>query len=548
MPIVRGISTLLVSFIISIAILSIFIYIFINMVASMYSGFLHFRNVVRYSQLHEVSQLVVDRTIDRVYIFNLGPSDIAIDQVIVIDQASRIEAKKVFELCNSSLIPVYTVAACDPGYEYIAVVTLDGAVIYPRTPVKRIYQLRANATYIIPIIFSIKNPEDLRTEFDVDLRLIAKPYTNADIRFRGIKSEKLILLPPGQESEFYNARVSTGSSGLAFGVVVIGYDPSWIIEKTANQNSDTPPRFTVLIAGPGFTGTEKITINRREYTLSGNGFRILINNFSGVIQIKHRDSVIACSSSIPNQCSGVPLPAIGPWYYGTTDSNLNLRIYLNGTASYLARFMRMASGNSPTGETSYYPYLFIGDFDGNGINDVIFVTEDAYYGGSSSINDRYGNDDLSDWSTTPLILRLPQVGKSLGSPDGSIDGKTFAGIALYINIFFHDNSHPDENQLEDIDKTDWLLRILLVDEDGNEYIVREYRYQEICNYHKTYITDFGKDNYFVKLSQSIYVPIPSSEGRYWVAIAFQDPYATGPRNDADITVGVEFIGAIPFLR
>lgn len=550
MLVARGISTLLVSFVISIAILSIFTYIFINMAASMYSGSLYFRNIVRYSQLHEVSQLIVDRTVDKVHIFNLGPSDITVDQIIVIDQANRIETKRSSELCNSSLIPAYTVAACDPGYEYIAVVTLDGAVIYPQTPIKKVHPLRANATYIIPITFSIKNPEDLRTEFDVDLRLIAKPYTRerANIDFRGIKSEKLILLPPGQESEFYNAEVSTERSGLAFGVVVVGYDPSWVIEKTANPNSDTPPRFTVLINGPGFTGTEKITINRKTYTLSGNGFRILINNFSGTIRIVSENRVVACSSSTPNQCSGISLPAIGSWYYGTTDSSLNLKIYINGTAGYLARFMRMASENSPTGETSYYPYLFIGDSDGNGINDAIFVTEDAYYGDSSRTNDRYGNDDISDYSTAPLVLRLLQVGKSLGSQDGSIDGKIFAGIALYMNIFFHDNSHPDENQLGDIDRTDWVLRVLLIGEDGSEYIIREYRYQEICNYHKTRITDFGRDNYFVKLSQSIYVPIPSSEGRYWVAIAFQDPYGTGSTNDADITVGVEFIGAIPFFR
>lgn len=549
MPVVRGISTLLISFIISITILSIFTYILINLATSIYSGSLHFRNIVRYSQLHEVSQLIMNRTIDMVYMFNLGPSDIVIDQIIVIDQANRIEAKKSFELCSSSLIPVYTAIACDPGYEYIAVVTLDGAVIYPQTPIKKIYPLRANATHIIPITFSINNLEKLQTEFDVDLKLIAKPYTKdrANIGYRGIKSEKLILLPPGQESEFYNAIVSTDDRGLAFGVVAIGYDPSWIMEKTINQSSDTPPRFTILISGPAFTGTERITINRRTYTLSGNGFRILINNFSGVIQIKRGNNIIACSSSIPNQCSGVSLPAIGSWYYGTTDSDLNLRIYLNGTAGYLAKFMRMASGESPTGETSYYPYLFIGDVDGNGINDIVFITEDAYYGSSSSINDRYRNDDLSDWSTAPLILKLLQVGRSLGSSDGSIDGKKFAGITLYVNIFFHDNSYPDENQLEDIDRTDWVLRILLIGEDGSEYIVREYRYQEICNYHKTRITDFERDNYFVKLTQSIYVPIPSSS-RYWVAIAFQDPYGTGPRNDSDITIGVEFIGAIPLFR
>ncbi|MCS7110958.1 MAG: hypothetical protein N3D82_03470 [Ignisphaera sp.] len=543
----RGISTLLVSFLLSIAVLSILTYIFINIAASMQSSSLGFRNIIRYSQLHEVVQIVVNRSVDGVHLFNLGPSDAAVDQVIVLDPVNNVESREGLELCNSSVIPAYRAIACDPGYEYLAIITRDGAVIHIQTPARKAYPLKANATYIVPITFLIKNPEDLQPEFNVSHRLVAKPYTRerANIRFAGVKSDKLLLLPPGQD-EFFNATVSTDSSGLPFGVAIIGYDPSWIKVKMANPGSDAPPRFTVMISGPGFSG-EKIRIGGREYTLSGNGSRILINNFSGVIQVRRGGSVIACSSSLPNQCGGISLPALGSWYYGSTDSGINLRIYLSGSASYVARFMRMSSGNSPTGETSYYPYLFVGDADGNGVNEVIFTTEDAYYGSSSATNDRYGNDDLSDYSTQPLVLKLLQIGKSLGSPDGSIDGRNFAGVALYINIFFHDNSHPDEDQLSDNDRTDWVLRILLIGEDGSEYIVREYRYQEICNYHKTRITDFGRDNYFVKLSQSIYVPIPSGD-RYWIAIAFQDPYATGTTNDADITVGVEFIGAIPFSR
>lgn len=553
----RGISTVVISFLLSIAILSVFTYILTNITASMHSASLGFRNIVRYSQLHEVVQIIVNRSMDRVYLLNIGSSDAVIDQVVVVNPVNQMESRKIFELCNSSIIPAYRTIACDPGYEYVAAITRDGAIIHFQTPIRRAYPLKVNSTYIIPITFTIKSPEELKQEFDVDYKLVAKPYTRerASVGFRGVKSDKLLLLPPGQESEFFNASVSTESGGLRFGAAIIGYDPSWVRAKAANPNINIPPRFTVMISGPGFSGVEKIRIGGRTYTLSGNGFRILINNFSGVIQIKQGDRAVACSSSIPNQCGNIPLQAIGTWYYGSTDdSGLNLRIHLSGSASYIAKFMRMASGDSPTGETSYYPYLFIGDIDGNGVNDAILTTEDALYGSTDRdrTNDRYGNDDLSDYSTTPLVLKLLQIGSALGSPDGSIDGKRFAGVALYINIIFHDNSHPDEDQLRDVDRTDWVLRILLIDGSGAEYIVREYRYQEICNYHKTRVTDFGRDNYFVKISQSIYVPIPS-EDRYWIAIAFQDPYWREYRNnayinDADITVGVEFIAAVPFTR
>ncbi|MEM1525956.1 MAG: hypothetical protein QXH10_00780 [Ignisphaera sp.] len=545
----KGVSTAIVSFVLSIVILAIFTYIFINVSTSTFTRSLGFRNIVKYSQLHEIAQIVLNKSSNRVFLTNIGSSDIILDQIIVKISADSVEARSAQDVCNSYIIPAFESIECNPSYEYIAVITVDGVILYPKIPEQRTYLVTVNTTYIIPITFSIRNPEYLREEFGVPLQLIAKPYTKdrANINFMGIKSDKLLLLPPGQESEFENAIVKTDSDGVAFGVVAIGYDPSWVIEKMSSPNEFIPPRFIIMIGGPGFTGNEYIEINNRRYTLTGAGYRILINNFTGVIQIKRGNNVIACSSTSLNMCSGVGLPALGFWYYGSTDSDLNLRLYLNGNATYIAKFMRIASGNSPTGESSYYPYLFIGDIDGNGLNDLVFITEDALYGSSNKINDSYGNDDLSDWSTTPLILKLLHVGRTLGSPDGSIDGRIYAGLTLYINIFFHDNSHPDENQLQDIDRTDWILRILLIDEYNSTYVIREYRYQEICNYHKTYISDFGRDNYFAKISQSIYINIPTTR-RYWVAVAFQDSYRSGRTNDADFTVGIEFIGVIPFYR
>jgi len=38
-------------------------------------------------------------------------------------------------------------------------------------------------------------------------------------------------------------------------------------------------------------------------------------------------------------------------------------------------------------------------------------------------------------------------------------------------------------------------------------------------------------------------------GKYWIAVAFQDPYRSdGNTNDADVTAGVEIIAAVPFSR
>ncbi|MEM4552890.1 MAG: hypothetical protein QXI86_01465 [Ignisphaera sp.] len=563
----KGISTAFISFMISLVVLVVSTYVILNMMHSAYTSSIAFRNIVRYSHSHEIHQLVLNKTMNSVEIKNIGSSDIVIDKMIIKDYTGSIQIMDAINIvsqgiCSSYVIPTYRAITCRRDYEYIAIVTPGGTVVDIHEPLIKAYAVRANTTYMISITFdNIKSPEDLQEIFDVDRSLIAKPYTKdrAQVRYRGVKSSKLLLLPPGQEAEFINAIVETESSGVAFGVAVIGYDPSWVREKMNKPNEDIPPRFTIMIAGPGFTGQEKITIGGKQYTLTGNGYRIVINNYTGVIQIKKGNTIIACSSTVPSGCSGIALPAIGAWYYGTTDESINLRIYLNGFATYVARFMRMASDESVTGESSYYPYLFIGDIDGNGLNEIIFITEDAYYGDSSRTNDMYGNDDLSDWTTVPLTLKLLQIGRALGSDDGSIDGSVYSGVALYMNIFFHDNSHPDENQLRDIDRTDWVLRILLIDRDNNEYIVREYRYQEICNYHKTRVTDFGRDNYFAKISQSIYVPLPST-GRYWIAVAFQDSYSYETRsrpgqrnvvdfiNDVDFTVGLEFIGVVPFYR
>ena len=542
MEVKRGVSTLILSFLFALIILTIFVFTSLQMLSSTFYRSIGFKNAIRYIQSSETSNIAVVYSVNSVTLINLGSRDIPLDGIVIYD----VTGPKTLEpetLCGGNILRTGSQLSCNPSYKYIAIITKDGAIIYPQARLAK--YVNTNSTVVIPISFSIKTPDELGKLFDVDESIIRKPYTrNFSIDIRGVKSDKLLLLPPGQGGEFYNAIVSTDNNGMRFGVVYIGYDPSWIIERS--KGLETPPRFTIIINGPGFPG-ERITFGTREITLSGNGFRLLINNFTGTIKILKGSNVIACSSTNADSCTGVKLSALGPWYYGSTETSLNLRLYLDGIASYAAYFQRQASQNSPSGETSYYPYLFVGDFDGNNLIDIVFITEDAYYGSSDRKNDFYGNDDLNDWSTIPLVLKLNNIGRALGSSDGSIDGSIYSGVMLYINIFFHDNSYPDINQLVDNDRTDWILRILVIDESGNEYIVREYRYQEICNYHKTLIEDFEKDNYYVKISQTVYVPMPGP-GKYWIAIAFQDPYGSGNTNDADVTAGIEIIAAVPFSR
>jgi len=561
----RAVSSLILGFLISTIMLSILMYIFMDIQRYRAAYTSSYENIAKYISRYSDINIDVTTFGGTVIIRNMGLRDTAIEY-LVLEKNNGIQINKTF----IALSPGNIISIDLGSWNLVSIVTSDGMVFHPSK--QNVETPRTDVVPVTSITFNnIRYTDDLTEEFGVPPNMVSTAYTRDRRDIYGMTGERLLLLPAGQQQGIWNSStpfsVYTDDSGIRFGVAVIGYDPIWVAKNASGIK--TPPQFRIMIAGPAFTGQDKIYIDRTNPLTGGRGFRLFINNFTGVIKICRGEcsssNVIACSSSLPGYCGNAARNATGFWYYGSTDSDLNLRLYINGLATYAAYYMRISSDQAGVGETSYNPYLFIGDIDGNGLSDIVFVTEDAYYGSYNSIDDYYDNNDLSDWSTVPLRLVLLQVGRSLGSIDGSIDGSQYAGVYLLLNIFFHDNSYPDEQQLQDIYRTDWVLRVVLVGEDGSTYIVREYGYPELCNYHKTRITDFIDDNYFVKISQSIYVSIPPT-GRYWIAIEFQDPYSKelvpieyrypggGRRrvnfsyNDVDVTVGIEFIGAIAFLR
>lgn len=513
----------------------------INSLVNLYSSALD--ESMRHLSQYRMGQIIINRTGDYILFTNIGPSDIVVDKVVIRTITGDIEVKDVTTLCDHRVIPSMGNIRCSfTRGEYIAFILPDGVVLYPEEPLIRAQHLVFNSTRIILSMFDVGTMGDLQARFNVTPELIAKPYPTgrAVSNYTGMNSTFIPLL----QWEFNNTSIVTPSTGIPFGIVVVGLDPSWVVQRAQNPQLELPPRFSILLAVPRIN--ETIQISGQTYGFPSNGARLVINNFTGTIRIIANNTVIACSSSMQGICN-VNKSAIGLWYYGL---RLGMRIQLNGTASYIGNYTRSSPSSSPTRSTSYLPYLFIGDIDSNGSNDLLFITEDVNYGTNDAVNDRdtWNSIDIVDWSTRPLVLRLTQIGVELGSPDGSIDGRVIGGLILFINVIFHDNSFPDDNQLNDIQRTDWVLRILLIDENGNEILIREYRYQEICLYHKTLVVDFDRDNYFTKISQSIFVNIPEPR-RYWLAMSIQDPYrAEGNTNDADFTIGIELIGVLPIQR
>jgi hypothetical protein len=556
----RGISTLLLSTLIIAALLTSIAAVYMQsslLRRSMASGAY---SLMQYSELHDLTRLAVMQEEGfGLRVTNIGVLPVELQYFVVDDGygVKIVDASSIPSDCGAvTLQQGQTCSYLGLVGKVTALITSAGVIVRPEYVGVRSEMVGGTYISLIPLE-SVYTPENLSKLFNIPRELIDLPLTGGQGgRYAGMRGDKLFLITANDLRG--NVDVVTGSrSGnnpptvapIGFGVMLIGYDPAWVRHRVG------APQYTIMLTIPKnvpqdtylLVGGQKIS----DY--GSRDLRVFIRGFRGLINVYNGSQLLACSGG------SCPRGVLGGWYYGykssSTDPNPVLKVELNGFASQVLVFKRVASGEGGVQATTYYPYLFIGDLDGNGVNEVVFVTEDAFYGNSTQYDDRNPLDtkvSLLDYSEVPLPLTLNLSGIT-GSPDGSIPGSVFSGLMLNINFIFHDNSYPDgEDQLSDNDDTRTLLRISLIQKDdaGNitsRYVVREFDYQEICNYHKTIINDFINDNYYTKISQQIYVPIPGT-GKYWLLIEIMDPYGIGTTNDADFTIGFEIISIIPLSR
>ncbi len=556
----RGISTLLLSTLIIAALLTSITAVYMQsslLRRSMTSGAY---SLMQYSELHDLTRLaILQEEGFGLRVTNIGVLPVEL-QYFVVDEGHGIKIIEASSLpSDCGRVSLQQGQSCNylglTG-KVTAIITSAGVVVRPEYVGVRSEIVGATYISLIPLE-SVYTPEDLSKLFDIPNELIDLPLTGGQgRRYAGMRGDKLFLITANDLRG--NVDVVTGSKDgnkpptiapIGFGVMLIGYDPAWVRYPVG------APQYTIMLTIPK-------NVPQDTYLIVGGGkvsdygsrdLRIVMRGFRGLIEIYNDSQLLACTGG------SCPRDVLGGWYYGykssSSDPNPTLKVKLSGFASQVLIFKRVASGEGGTQATTYYPYLFIGDLDGNGVNEVVFVTEDAFYGGSSQYDDRNPLDtrvSLLDYSEVPLPLTLNLSGIT-GSQDGSIPGSVFSGLLLNINFIFHDNSYPDgEAQLSDNDDTRTVLRISLIQKDdaGNiisRHVIREFDYQEICNYHKTVIKDFINDNYYTKISQQIYVPVPGT-GRYWLLIEIMDPYGIGLTNDADFTIGFEIISIIPLSR
>jgi hypothetical protein len=501
----------------------------------------------RYIEKSASTQLSIRVSGATTIITNQGTSALSLKYVFYVigDKLYPLYLSDANSNCTHVMTPLQNCVINQALTDIKAIVTSDGVVIKPD---KR--EVIVESAYLVKMShlpINVNTTDDLSDYFGVPGDQISIPLRGQNISNSVVGNITYLV----EANEIYrNANISGGNA--VFGALLVGQSPR------------DPSKYNLLIVMPNNNSPgnrTNITINNNPLLFNTTNYiaeviRLRIDGFSGTISIVNASS----PGTIIASNAGTPRDVVGPWYYGALT---RLALNISGTAESVV-VIRGVNSSIATSiglnrtYNNYYPYLFVGDIDRNGLIDVVLLTEDASYGNATNINDRNPANQakvLVDYSNTPLRLYL-NLSSLTGDPSGYIDGAEYQGIVLYTNMLFHDNVYPDNQTLPipgkqgpyDITEPRDVVRILLVDESGNAYIARTVSISELYLYHRTIISNYTTDSYAWKTQITSYILLPPT-GKYRVAIELQDPYLLdGTRNDADITIGLDLFTILPVKR
>ncbi|WP_156328021.1 hypothetical protein [Pyrodictium delaneyi] len=222
------------------------------------------------------------------------------------------------------------------------------------------------------------------------------------------------------------------------------------------------------------------------------------------------------------------------------------------------------------------PYFFLADTDGNGLTEMIFITEEVAPGYSGTRDDTIASDgsityvwipslgltltatslfiphygyasffDASDyttpinyigcqdWSTAMIYLKFAK--------DFAVNGAQIAQVSVQFRYYFHDNAGDDTEDVEN--PLNGLFGFYLVDANGTITTSREYIYQELSIYEDTW----PPNRNFI--TDAVYLPVPEEPKTFYVVFGFNDPYGvsqqlsgSGAYNDLEFSVAIEWLG------
>ncbi len=225
--------------------------------------------------------------------------------------------------------------------------------------------------------------------------------------------------------------------------------------------------------------------------------------------------------------------AIGMYYYCGFAKVCTL--YIHGYAKRIVVYVADPSKH----EGGIDPYFFFADLDGNGVSEMVFITEDFSFGNKSSLGDEAPSSGVNNFSALDTTLPFWLVFKD---PKYAVDSSKFAAIQVLIRVYFHDNAGSDTDEVDDPKK--FLFSIALVDPETGEIVSRyDAIYQMLDDIEDTYPPN---TNY---ITMNVPLLVPNTGKTYYVAVGFQDPYYfDGTHDDVDFTLSIEWIGISYFYR
>jgi hypothetical protein len=363
-----------------------------------------------------------------------------------------------------------------------------------------------------------------------------------------------ILNSPGVElkdpNALSNVNPTTGVRGYTTGGATYGYS----IQSTCNNCPlDSVIRFRNAIIGfePGSSSRLNILLT---YVEGSTLYRVKVLGFQPEegFYFRYRTSDGLYNIYVDN---GNYSGALGFWYYGTYSRKGVIEasiaeVRLKGLATSFTVYRQDFSRSM----SSYDPYIIVADTDGNGVGELIFTTEDYYYGSSNPpqvICDVDEGSNFLDYSVVKVDDRVEpdtEWGFAFMIKDVSIDPRLFAGVMVVLRVYFHDTEMGsftcvDQGQLP-------ILRVLLVRSDWSIVDSRTFLYWELASVENTWPPSTA----MTTLTVSLFIPNDIGE-RVYLAIAVLDPFRGGPgtgqergRNDLDLTLPIEIIGISTFAR
>jgi len=333
----------------------------------------------------------------------------------------------------------------------------------------------------------------------------------------------------------------SGNTKVPFNNAFIGYNPDW------SRNKEGSPRYNIMItgcvpieflifkSGASFTFySDVFHEDKGSYYLFriNKCFRMKIINYepkSGRLVLEYDVDNDGTLDTLVNE------DALGYWWLYSGTRLKQGYIELNGTASEVIIYANADDiGYPDIIESSYEPYIFSADVDGNTYPEFVYVTEDqdSALGDITQMVCKYNDVNkesyfytclysnwTDDWSTKEFLINLTGY---------QVDGNDIAFVRIALRVYFHDNYYDNPELLpgllpfpltDEVKNDRPLFGVYLVDSlSGKIVSSREWLYSELDGYENT----IPPNKNFVVLSAML--PVPEG-GTYYIAIGFLDPYS-----------------------